>query len=302
MENLEQMVRFKLIFISLFFCSISYGQADTLNQVDTEGKKQGYWIIYGADKPDKGFCATCKYEEGVYKDNRKNGAWIKYYPSGTNRLKGTYKNNRPEGAYTKYYQSGCVMTIGNFYNSDRNGNRDNFLDDCDLKKSEFGTKKPRTDIDGNVIQKNIKDLEPIDTIVYYYPDSTIEFTAYRVGQALMAYRYYPCGELKTILRYDSTGAIQGREDFEPSDDCIKKLDKGSGNGGPRGDFGHLKKGNIFQQNGYNKLYNKDDELWMDGEFKSGKLYNGKLYKYDSDGILTKLEIWKNGKYHSDGQL
>ncbi len=28
----------------------------------------------------------------------------------------------------------------------------------------------------------------------------------------------------------------------------------------------------------------------------------KAYKYDSDGILLKIEIWKRGKYHSDGQL
>jgi hypothetical protein len=41
---------------------------------------------------------------------------------------------------------------------------------------------------------------------------------------------------------------------------------------------------------------------MDGQFKTGKLWDGKLYKYDSDGILLKIEIWKSGAYHSDGQL
>ena len=41
---------------------------------------------------------------------------------------------------------------------------------------------------------------------------------------------------------------------------------------------------------------------MDGIFKNSKLWEGKYYKYDDDGILLKYEIWKNGCYHSDGQL
>ena len=41
---------------------------------------------------------------------------------------------------------------------------------------------------------------------------------------------------------------------------------------------------------------------MDGEFKNGKLYNGKLYIYDENGLLEKIEIYKKGKYHSDAQL
>jgi hypothetical protein len=41
---------------------------------------------------------------------------------------------------------------------------------------------------------------------------------------------------------------------------------------------------------------------MDGQFKNSRLWDGKLYVYDSEGILLKIEIWKEGKYHSDGQL
>ena len=62
------------------------------------------------------------------------------------------------------------------------------------------------------------------------------------------------------------------------------------------------KGLRFVPNGYNKVYNDNDEIWMDGEFKSGQLYDGKVYDYDKDGILQKVRIYKLGKYHSDGQL
>ena len=66
--------------------------------------------------------------------------------------------------------------------------------------------------------------------------------------------------------------------------------------------GLLRSSSLVGKGRYNKVYNDDDELWLDGKFKSGKLWDGKLYKYDSDGILLKIEIWKEGKYHSDGQL
>lgn len=56
------------------------------------------------------------------------------------------------------------------------------------------------------------------------------------------------------------------------------------------------------EDGYHKLYNQNKQVWMDGEFKNGKLYNGKLYIYDENGLLEKIEIYKKGKYHSDAQL
>lgn len=40
----------------------------------------------------------------------------------------------------------------------------------------------------------------------------------------------------------------------------------------------------------------------DGEFLDGKLWNGKKYVYDKDGLLLRIEIYKQGKYTADGQL
>jgi antitoxin component YwqK of YwqJK toxin-antitoxin module len=62
------------------------------------------------------------------------------------------------------------------------------------------------------------------------------------------------------------------------------------------------KGAKFQANGYNKVYNNNDEIWQDGIFKNGVLWDGKVYEYDRDGILLKVKVFKNGVYHSDGQL
>lgn len=72
--------------------------------------------------------------------------------------------------------------------------------------------------------------------------------------------------------------------------------------GPSLLLGKSKDGKPLKNDGYNKVYNQDDKLWMDGEFKGGRLFDGKLYKYDSNGILIKIEIWKWGEYHSDQPL
>jgi hypothetical protein len=62
------------------------------------------------------------------------------------------------------------------------------------------------------------------------------------------------------------------------------------------------KGAKFVLNGYNKVYNQNDEIWQDGTFRNGQLWDGKVYEYDSDGILLRVKVFKKGVYHSDGQL
>jgi len=51
---------------------------------------------------------------------------------------------------------------------------------------------------------------------------------------------------------------------------------------------------VFNPNGYNKIYNYLNKVWQEGEFSNGKLYNGKLYIYDSDGMLLKIFTYAEG--------
>ncbi|MFT7615162.1 MAG: antitoxin component YwqK of YwqJK toxin-antitoxin module, partial [Parvicellaceae bacterium] len=52
--------------------------------------------------------------------------------------------------------------------------------------------------------------------------------------------------------------------------------------------------------GYRKLYNDNKEIWQDGIFKDCRLKDGKFYVYNSDGILEKIEIYKNFKFVGNG--
>lgn len=83
---------FTCIFLSCFQLS---AQNDTINQKDSNGRKQGFWIIYGENKPEKGYCDTCIIEKGTYKDDRKHGDWYLYNKDGTIKAKGGFRNNTP---------------------------------------------------------------------------------------------------------------------------------------------------------------------------------------------------------------
>ncbi|UKN03119.1 hypothetical protein K6119_06280 [Paracrocinitomix mangrovi] len=270
-----------------FLTSSIYGQSDTLNQIK-DGVKVGYWIVYGKDNPEKGYPADGKIEEGPYLNNRRHGLWTKYHADGkTPRLIGNYVNGRPYGKFEKFHENGVSAEKGDYQNK-------KMLGDYTV-----------TNEDGIVTQRKTfnNDGKEEGKVEFFYDDGTPQMIMTKkdgvtVGDAIT---YYPNGDVKKIVKYSETGEIISNEEKErvnpPKGEKVE-----SGSGGPSGNKGVKKDGKPFDRDGYNKLYNDNDEIWMDGEFKGGKLWNGKLYKYDSDGILLKIEIWKDGKYHSDGQL
>ena len=95
---------------------------DSINQKDSLNRKQGYWIIFGIDKPEKGFPDSLRIEEGSYTDNRKNGVWILYQKDGkTPRLIAEFKNGMiyeyedvPHQIYTQFRSA---KSQGSFFNS-----------------------------------------------------------------------------------------------------------------------------------------------------------------------------------------
>ena len=256
-----------------------------INKRSADGKKQGPWIIFGKDKPEKGYPDAGKIEEGPYKDDRKHGKWTKYYIDGiTPKLIGEYSTGRPKGAFTKFHNNGKVKSEGTYVNGKHQGSLNRFYAD--------GTPSQAKNFNTEGKEEGAQKM--------YYPNGQVEVeyetkNGVKTGKQI---RYTESGEVKQITTYGPNGEVESREDIEVKED-VKELDTGSG--GPSA-VGADTKGKAFEKDGYNKVYNTDEELWMDGKFKRGKLWDGKLYKYDSDGILLKIEIWKNGKYHSDGQL
>ena len=41
---------------------------------------------------------------------------------------------------------------------------------------------------------------------------------------------------------------------------------------------------------------------MDGEFLDGKLWTGKHYIYDENGLIERIDVYKEGKFEGSGVL
>jgi len=280
------------LFIGLFFITPSLSaldQDDKLNKIDNEGKKQGRWIYYGKDRPEEGYPANGKIEEGNYKDDRKEGIWIKYHNDGvTPKLKGDYVNNRPQGSYTKYHPNGKIKEKGSF---ERNQYRDSLV---------------RFNENGKVEYQALYNAEGKEQgkVKYFYANGQVEFeySAQNGNPVGKAVRYYENGDIKEIIQYAADGSVAKSEQLEMVHPSVKVIDPGASKETAPKIATPKTKGVAFLPNGYNKVYNSNDEIWLDGVFKNGNLWEGKVYEYDKDGILLKVKIFKGGVYHSDGQL
>ncbi len=263
--------------------------AKKINQKDKNGLKQGYWIYFGKDRPEAGIPAEGKIEEGPYEDDRKEGIWIKYHNDGvTPRIKGTYTNNRPQGFYQKIHPNGKVKEEGTFV---RNSYRDS------LKRfHENGVIEFEANYNENGREEG--------TVKYFYPNGQVEFE-YKADNGKptgKATRYYENGDVKELIEYDADGRVISSIQKEMVKPTVSVKDPGASKEKAPFVSRPRTKGAKFVPNGYNKCYNDNDEIWQDGEFRNGQLWDGKVYEYDSDGILLKVKVFKQGVYHSDGQL
>lgn len=361
MLNLLKVIALTYLWLS---ATDGFAQSDTINQVDVNGKRTGFWIITGEMRPDKGYCDSCVIEKGTYYEDRKNGQWFKYYKNSSQvRLIGNYKNNRPYGPYEKFNEKGCLIQKGFFNHSKLRDTSWVFnKDSCFLEKMTiYGD-------DGRAVHSYLfypdsclrqhlnyeSKFQDSITISYYSKSrcGLVDSTSKRyVGPMRTKCDWGGTADVRPVLKYNGdcdyfeildtlkNGQHRildslGRKiiDAQIEDGWIKKGKMWCYN--ERGDAleynyknksvksfsrskseyskaawvdldgtkGQVLAGNIFDANGYNKVFNNQTEIWMDGEFKNGLLYNGKYYIYDADGILEKIRIYKNGHYIADGQL
>ena len=211
-------------------------------------------------------------------DGRKQGYWIIWsemrpdlgYPLGTRIEEGTYKADRKEGVWIKYHKDGVTpRLIGNYINGRPNGEYWKYYESgCTMEIGIYQYK---------IYEESTR-----------YEDDCLDSLN---GTVISNYKreQYTNEKVDTVL--SDSSVVMNSVPMIVQDSLVH----------PNIEMGNPK-GKKKEPNGYNKLYNKEDELVLDGEFENGFLKNGKYYKYDSDGILLKIEIWKNGKYHSDGQL
>jgi antitoxin component YwqK of YwqJK toxin-antitoxin module len=175
---------FGIIFLGL--SSIAFCQTDkSVNQTDSQGRKQGHWIKRYSDQ-------TIQYD-GYFKDDKPTGEFKRYYEDKTLKSVLTFSNNGRDASAILYHPNGNIASKGKYVNQKKEG-----------KWQFFSAIIKDYLISEEVYAHNLRN----GLSVKFYPDSTIaekinylndvkqgEWTRYYPGGALLLKSNYVNGNL-----------------------------------------------------------------------------------------------------------
>ena len=288
------------IFIPIFICSISVAQSvptfeviegDTVNYVDENNLKQGFWKIFGRMRKLPGYEPNQVIEQGKYKDSRKQGLWTKFFASGKTKSEIEYKNSRPNGAYKTYFENGQLEEEGNWKNNRNTASFKRYYENGQVSQDfAFESTGKR---DGKQ--------------TYFYENGQVMIEAeVESGKEKFVKEYYQDGSVKAEKNfidgkldaantkvYEAKNPVKDRdaEELKKAPVKIVKVEKG--------ETSNMTK---FSGNGDHKIYNMNKQISKDGTFKNYRLMDGLWYKYDENGILVSIEKFKNGRYIGEAPL
>ena len=284
---------FSLLFSPLLFSSsqMTASEMDTINQVDENGHKYGYWVIYGHMKKDKAYATDAKVEEGKYETNKRTGLWRKYFPSGKLKSKINYRRNIPNGDYTIFFENGKVEEEGSWKNN-RNVNA--------FKRYYKSGKVAQDFTFASNGKRNGEQL-------YYHENGQLEVQVNVVEgkETGEMKRWYANGDLKESKIFND-GIVDENsiKTYTPKKEEVIVVEETAVPVKTTVAPKKSEKTNlaVFKADGKNTLYNKNMQISQTGIFKRGKLQDGKWYRYDKDGLLERIEMYKGGKYIGDAVM
>ncbi len=273
---------------SLF--SLDAQSSEAFNSLDENGRRTGYWIINASMKPTSGYTPEQIIEEGNYLANKKQGLWKRYYPSGTAQSEITYFNNIPKGPYKTYYTNGILEEHGNWSFNKNVGNFKRFHPN--------GKPSQAFQFADNGLRNGPQ--------LYYHENGVLELevTVINGKENGRMTRYFSNGEIKEVKDFNegvmADGSIK-KYDMKKPAVAVKKTPAISEKIAPvvKEDKPNIA---VFKSTGKNTLYNKDLQVSQSGYFKNGRLWNGRWYRYDSNGILEAIEVYKDGKLAGNAPL
>lgn len=286
----------KKFILFILICQTALAQSansDTLNQVDpATGLKQGYWIVMNTIKKLPEYPADAKVEEGIFENSRKTGIWKMFYPNGKIKSEITYVANRPKGYAKMYYENGNLQEEGIWENGRWTGSYKSYHDNgqtfYDFNYTQFGKRSGEQ--------------------TYYYENGQVMMkgTMQDGKETGVWEEYYENGDLRAKKSFnDGTLDAANTEVYAPKKPIpIKKDDTPAGPASvvEKGKEKVNPAGKPFDGNGYAKLFIAGGRVSKDGEFKSYRLITGKDYIYNTDGILERIAVYKDGKYVGDAPI
>lgn len=278
-----------LLFLAMSVLAFASSEPSRTNHRDEQGRKQGYWIIKGHMLNDPSYAPGSVVEEGSYLDNRKEGLWKKYYPNGNLKSEITYTMDRPNGPYAVYYESGKVEEKGTWSRNKNTGEFKRFYSNGNPQQEFFFSDKGiRNGVQRYFHENGGKALEV--TIVEGKEEGRMR--RWDESGKLVEEKDMKGGILVegSLERYDN----RSQESLPVETDVVPVPSK------PVQDKTNA--ADKFRPDGYNVLYDGNNQVTQVGEFKRGRLWNGKWHRYGSDGILKRVEIYKNGKFVGNGVM
>ena len=257
---------------------------DTLNQLDAEGKKQGYWRITAPLATKPGYADGQLIEEGRFATNKRTGTWHRYWPNGKLMSEITYDMGRPRGEYKTWYQNGQVEEEGNW---DLDRNTGNF-------KRFHPNGEPQQDFVFN--DHGVRDGEQ----KYYHENGqlAVEVNINDGKEEGTLKRYYANGDLHQVATFNDGVVSAANNKFlrpvtKPATDMPKAVPAKAAPAVSATET--VNDAQIFNDNGFNTLYDMNKRVSQVGEFRDGRLWNGKRYRYDKDGSLVRIEVYDGGR-------
>lgn len=259
-----------------------------INQVDRSGNRIGFWILDEANNPVP-TKSKFKAKEGYYVNGRKEGVWVLFHKNtSTPRIIGEFSDNRPKGVFFRFDLKGEMIQAGT--------TRKDLL----LQPMVVATTAA---FDCKI---NFKNSELVAGQVFFHKNNFVNkqnsfqfwvekaFNSNKSNQQNIDYSWLN-SNYKNIEKAFDEARIPSSQ--KPTVEATKVVGNGPVVKSPR-----MLNGAVFHPNGWNKVYNDQDEIWIDGKFKNAQLWDGKEFIYDTDGVLMKVKVFKNGEFFSNGML
>lgn len=261
---------------------------DTLNRRDEQGRKQGWWQWKAPQEDSLGYAAGSLVEQGRYKHNKRTGTWTRYWPGGKIRSKVLYSMGMPMGAYAFYYKNGQVAEQGTW--------------DLDRNTGDFKRWHPN----GNLAQAfhfnayGLRDGEQ----KYFHENGELALavTISDGREEGLLKRYHESGELQETAMFAAGVAEKASFRTYAAKEPMAQAPPANAAPAPARTAKETTNASLFKVNGPNTLYDVQHRLTQQGHYRKGRLWNGKVYRYDGNGILYKIEVYQEGRYIGNAQL
>jgi antitoxin component YwqK of YwqJK toxin-antitoxin module len=289
-QHRHWLLLFALVF-HVFGLSAGWDTSE-LNRVDTQGMRQGYWIIKGYMTTEQGYGASTTVEEGHYVNNSKEGVWKRYYPSGVVRSEITYRNNAPYGPYKVYYTNGQLEEKSTWHRNKNVGEFLRFHENGQPQQVFYFADNGKRNGEQRYFHENGQ-ASLVVTVVNGKEDG--EMRRYDENGRLKETKTLSAGQLEP-------GSIRTYKGASKPTSTTPKPSKEAVAARAPEPTEQPNEAYLFEPNGHNILYNKGQQLTQVGDFKNGRLWDGKWYRYNGNGILIRIEIYQNGRYIGTGVI